>query len=61
MTVKYNLYLLASFLQYGAYNPEKAGTKYTSPISSADCAIEAESATSFIMCKLSLSHFSATP
>lgn len=54
-------YLLASFLQYGAYNPENAGTKYISPTSLAASAISPLSLIFFTIFKFSFSHLIAIP
>lgn len=58
---KLYIYPLASFLQYGAYNPVKAGTKYTSPVLKTLCAKCSLSCTSFMSFILSRNHLIAAP
>ena len=54
-------YPRASLRQYGAYRPENAGTKYTSPVDDTPAAAVSASLISFKIFKLFLSHFNALP
>ena len=51
----------ASFFQYGANRPEKAGTKYTPPLSSTVAASASTSAEDVISPRLSRSHWTSAP
>ena len=51
----------ASLFQYGANRPEKAGTKYTPPLSSTVLASASTSAEDVISPMLSRSHWTSAP